>query len=127
MSQEAPRRHWPLHAGLLLVWFVASFGVVFFARDLQGAIAGWPFSFWFAAQGSLLVFIAIVVIFAFFKGRGEPPEPGFDAVAFGKLFIANPDLVERFRRPAPLNTPQPDSFYAEGPAGYIDYPVLNPT
>ena len=84
MSQEAPRRHWPLHAGLLLVWFLASFGVVFFARDLQGAIAGWPFSFWFAAQGSLLVFIAIVVMFAFFKGRGEPPEPGFDAVAFGK-------------------------------------------
>lgn len=47
-----------------------------------------------------------------------------DAVAFGKLFIANPDLPERFRRHAPLNTPQPETFYAKGPQGYTDYPFL---
>jgi hypothetical protein len=47
-----------------------------------------------------------------------------DAVAFGKLFIANPDLPDRFRRHAPLNTPQPETFYAKGPQGYTDYPFL---
>ncbi len=49
-----------------------------------------------------------------------------DAVAFGKAYIANPDLVERFRLDAPLNTPQPETFYGSGPAGYTDYPVLQP-
>jgi 2,4-dienoyl-CoA reductase-like NADH-dependent reductase (Old Yellow Enzyme family) len=47
-----------------------------------------------------------------------------DAVAWGKLFIANPDLPERFKLDAELNTPNPDTFYAEGPVGYIDYPSL---
>ena len=48
-----------------------------------------------------------------------------DAIAFGRLYIANPDLVERFRRDAPLNTPNPKTFYAPGPAGYTDYPALD--
>jgi len=47
-----------------------------------------------------------------------------DAVAFGKLFIANPDLPQRFRLDAPLNEPKPETFYAPTPAGYIDYPAL---
>jgi 2,4-dienoyl-CoA reductase-like NADH-dependent reductase (Old Yellow Enzyme family) len=47
-----------------------------------------------------------------------------DAVAFGKLYIANPDLVERFRIGAPLNEPVFDTFYTHGPEGYIDYPAL---
>ncbi|MFM6922998.1 MAG: alkene reductase, partial [Polynucleobacter victoriensis] len=47
-----------------------------------------------------------------------------DAVAFGRLYIANPDLVERLKQNAPLNTPNPDTFYAPGPEGYIDYPSL---
>jgi len=47
-----------------------------------------------------------------------------DAVAFGKLFIANPDLPRRFALNAPLNTPVPETFYASGPEGYTDYPVL---
>ena len=47
-----------------------------------------------------------------------------DAVAFGKLFIANPDLPARFSADAPLNEPQPSTFYAPGPEGYIDYPAL---
>ncbi|MEX1049385.1 MAG: alkene reductase [Akkermansiaceae bacterium] len=50
-----------------------------------------------------------------------------DAVAFGKLAIANPDLVERFRSGAPLNEPDPTTFYADGPAGYSDYPLLETT
>ena len=47
-----------------------------------------------------------------------------DAVAFGKLFIANPDLPKRFARNAPLNTPDQQTFYADGPRGYTDYPAL---
>jgi len=47
-----------------------------------------------------------------------------DAVAFGKLFIANPDLPERIAANAPLNAPDPKTFYAGGAQGYIDYPRL---
>ena len=47
-----------------------------------------------------------------------------DAVAYGKLYIANPDLVSRFRKRAPLNRPEPHTFYAPGPHGYTDYPTL---
>ena len=47
-----------------------------------------------------------------------------DAVAFGKAAIANPDLVERFRTGAPLNPPDPSTFYGDGPVGYTDYPFL---
>lgn len=47
-----------------------------------------------------------------------------DAVAFGKLFIANPDLPIRFAKHAPLNRPEANTFYARGPHGYIDYPAL---
>jgi 2,4-dienoyl-CoA reductase-like NADH-dependent reductase (Old Yellow Enzyme family) len=47
-----------------------------------------------------------------------------DAVAFGKLFIANPDLPRRFSLGAPLNVWNADTFYSEGPVGYTDYPAL---
>ncbi len=47
-----------------------------------------------------------------------------DAVAFGKLFIANPDLPRRFAVNAPLNKPDPETFYTSGPKGYTDYPAL---
>ena len=47
-----------------------------------------------------------------------------DAVSFGKLFIANPDLVERFREGAALNAPDPATFYSHEAHGYVDYPVL---
>ena len=47
-----------------------------------------------------------------------------DAVAFGKLFIANPDLPRRFAESAPLNQPEPRTFYSHGPEGYIDQPSL---
>lgn len=47
-----------------------------------------------------------------------------DAVAFGKLFIANPDLPERFARHAQLNRPESSTFYASGSAAYTDYPAL---
>jgi hypothetical protein len=47
-----------------------------------------------------------------------------DAVAFGKLFISNPDLPERIRAGAPLAPWNMETFYSPGPAGYTDYPSL---
>ncbi|MGF1461979.1 MAG: alkene reductase [Maricaulaceae bacterium] len=48
-----------------------------------------------------------------------------DAIAFGRLFLANPDLPERLRADAPLNTPNRATFYGGGAEGYTDYPALN--
>lgn len=48
-----------------------------------------------------------------------------DLVAFGRPFLANPDLVERFRRGAELNDPDPETFYSPGEEGYLDYPTLD--
>ncbi|MBS7233386.1 alkene reductase [Flavobacterium psychroterrae] len=47
-----------------------------------------------------------------------------DLVSFGTPFIANPDLVARFKTDAPLNQPDQDTFYTPGEKGYTDYPVL---
>jgi 2,4-dienoyl-CoA reductase-like NADH-dependent reductase (Old Yellow Enzyme family) len=47
-----------------------------------------------------------------------------DAVAFGQLFIANPDLPRRFALRAPLNNPDPATFYGSGARGYTDYSAL---
>lgn len=47
-----------------------------------------------------------------------------DAVAYGRAWIANPDLVERFARQAPLNAPDMATFYQGGEKGYLDYPTF---
>jgi N-ethylmaleimide reductase len=47
-----------------------------------------------------------------------------DAIAFGRSFIANPDLVARLKLNAALNEPNPSTFYTPGPVGYTDYPTL---
>jgi N-ethylmaleimide reductase len=49
---------------------------------------------------------------------------GADIVAFGRPFIANPDLVTRLEKNAPLNEPDRATFYGGGAAGYTDYPTL---
>jgi N-ethylmaleimide reductase len=48
-----------------------------------------------------------------------------DLIAFGKLFIANPDLVQRLKKGAPLNEPDKTTFYGGGAKGYTDYPALD--
>ncbi|WP_404948356.1 hypothetical protein [Shewanella sp. SR43-8] len=47
-----------------------------------------------------------------------------DLVAFGRPFLANPDLVARMRQGAELNTPDEATFYVPGAKGYTDYPTL---
>jgi N-ethylmaleimide reductase len=49
-----------------------------------------------------------------------------DAVAFGRLFIANPDLPERFRLNAPLNSLDEATLYGGAEQGYTDYPAMGP-
>lgn len=70
-----------LRGGLLLCWVLASFGIVFFAHDLQQVVAGWPLAYWFAAQGSVLIFILIVAVFARVAnrqpGQDQADDPGF--------------------------------------------------
>lgn len=73
MTKQTVR--WQLHAVLLLLWFLASFGLSFFAHRLQVTIAGWPVGFWFAAQGSVLIFIGIAAWFAWRANRGDDSAP----------------------------------------------------
>ncbi|WP_119967414.1 DUF4212 domain-containing protein [Simplicispira lacusdiani] len=65
-------RHLWLKAGLLLAWALVSFVAMYFARDLESLVVGsWPVGYWVAAQGGVLVFIAIVVIYCWAMNRFE--------------------------------------------------------
>lgn len=65
---ELRRRYWRrnliITALLLVVWFVVTFVVAFFARELSFDFFGWPFSFWVGAQGALVVYVLIVWLYA---------------------------------------------------------------
>ena len=92
--KATPLKHnGPLIWGLLILWFLASFGVVFFARDLRIAVAGWPLAFWFSAQGALLIFLCIVVVFAVVENRRHAPEP---ALGKDEIALTNRALLGRF-------------------------------
>ncbi len=57
-------------------------------------------------------------------GAAAIQNTGVDAIAYGIPFIANPDLVERFKQNAPLNDADPTTFYTHERQGYVDYPAL---
>jgi cation/acetate symporter len=65
-SSPEPSR---LRVGLLVFWLVAAFGGVYFARSLSLAIAGWPFNFWYASQGAVLLFIGITAMYAWWRNK----------------------------------------------------------
>ena len=69
----AHRLYWQrtvkLTVQLLCVWFVLTFGLIFFARDLQFQFFGWPFGFWAAAQGVLLVYLGLIAFYAHAMNR----------------------------------------------------------
>lgn len=53
-----------LTAALVAVWFLLTFGVVFFARELSGfTLFGWPFPFYMAAQGLILLYLVIIALY----------------------------------------------------------------
>jgi putative solute:sodium symporter small subunit len=64
VSQAHHARHLRLKAVLLLLWLLVTFVTSYFARDLQMLVGGWTLGYWMAAQGAVLVFIAIVVAYA---------------------------------------------------------------
>ncbi len=61
------------------------------------------------------------------RARHAIAEGDADAITFGRPFIANPDLPERFRLGAELNEPDQEKFYGGGREGYTDYPLLDPS
>ena len=75
---EVQEKHDPrvlaLKAGLLALWAIVTFGFCFFARDLQFMVGGWPFDYWMAAQGAVLIFIGIVVVYAAAMRRLAPED-----------------------------------------------------
>lgn len=69
-----PPRVLALKLGLFAAWALVSFVPVYFARDLEFTVFGWPFDYWFAAQGALIAYIAIVVVYAWAMKRLQPQD-----------------------------------------------------
>lgn len=65
---ESHRHYWQknlnITAVLMALWFVVTFVVSYFARDLSFTFFGWPFSFWMASQGSLIIYVVIIWFYA---------------------------------------------------------------
>ena len=78
----AARAGW-VRAALLIVWFCASFGVAIFARDLDVVVAGWPLNFWLTAQGGVLVFLAVVMVYAWALNQLDPEPEGLPGAERG--------------------------------------------
>jgi putative solute:sodium symporter small subunit len=70
---EKHRQYWSKNlriTGILLaIWFFVTFGVGYFARDLDFKFFGWPFSFWVAAQGALIVYVLIIWYYARYMNK----------------------------------------------------------
>jgi putative solute:sodium symporter small subunit len=63
------RKNLRITAILLLIWFVVTYVVGFFARDLNFDFFGWPFSFWVGAQGALVVYVLIIGFYAWYMNK----------------------------------------------------------
>ena len=97
-----------------------------YLHAVEGGMGGDAVSFDFAAyrkqfKGQYMANLA------YDKARGNAAIASghADCIAFGVPFLANPDLVERFKTDAPLNTPDSNTFYGGTAQGYTDYPFLN--
>lgn len=68
--QEYWTRNLRVTAVLLAIWFVVTFVIGFFARELNAInIAGWPFAFYMGAQGSLIIYVVIIWYYARYMNR----------------------------------------------------------
>jgi len=76
-QREYWRKNLRVTAVLMVIGFVVTFVVAFFARELSFKFFGWPFSFWVGAQGALLVYVALVWVYARTMNRLDR-EYGFD-------------------------------------------------
>jgi putative solute:sodium symporter small subunit len=69
MHHEYWRKNLRITAFLLSIWFFVTFVLVFFARELDFKFFGWPFSFWVAAQGALVVYCVIIWYYARYMNK----------------------------------------------------------
>lgn len=82
MQTEYWRRTRRLSLQLLVVWFLTTFLIIFFARELSNfTVFGWPFSFYMAAQGTTLIYVLIVGIYAWRMRRLDKSFKGEDTNA----------------------------------------------
>jgi putative solute:sodium symporter small subunit len=63
-QREYWRKNLRITAVLMVIWFVVTFGVGYFARDLSFTFFGWPFSFWVGGQGALVVYVLMIWYYA---------------------------------------------------------------
>jgi len=65
---ERQKEYWHknlrITAVLMVIWFLVTFGVGYFARDLNFTFFGWPFSFWVGGQGALIVYVLMIWYYA---------------------------------------------------------------
>jgi putative solute:sodium symporter small subunit len=54
---------------LMVIWFVVTFVVAYYARELNFNFFGWPFSFWVGAQGALVVYVALIGFYAYYMNK----------------------------------------------------------
>ena len=70
---ESHKEYWSknlrITALLLAIWFIVTFVVGFYARDLNFNFFGWPFSFWMGAQGSLVIYVLIIAYYAHYMNN----------------------------------------------------------
>ena len=70
---EGQKQYWSknlrMTSFLLAIWFVVTFVVGFYARDLNFNFFGWPFSFWVGAQGALVVYVLIIAYYAHYMNN----------------------------------------------------------
>jgi putative solute:sodium symporter small subunit len=63
-QREYWRKNLRITAVLMVIWFIVTFGVGYFARDLNFTFFGWPFSFWVGGQGALIVYVLMIWFYA---------------------------------------------------------------
>ena len=63
-QREYWRKNLRITAVLMVIWFLVTFGVGYFARDLNFTFFGWPFSFWVGGQGALIVYVLMIWFYA---------------------------------------------------------------
>jgi N-ethylmaleimide reductase len=123
MQDSAPKEHFSRIVESLNAYGLAYLHVTEMGKDMPGA-AG-PF---FDPLELRRLWKGVYMTNAGYdkaKGNAVLENGQADLVAYGVPFIANPDLPERFRRDAPLNAPDPSTFYGGGEKGYTDYPFLD--
>ena len=63
------RKNLRITAILMVIWFVVTFVIGYFARELNFNFFGWPFSFYMGAQGSLIIYCLIILYYAIYMGK----------------------------------------------------------